>query len=144
MIFFFIFVFRSFCVTWKFVSKLLYETLTNRAIFLEATVVLKLNSYWLKGLLPTTPTIFLQRRQQPRSFFRAVVHSTPQRGKIISVVGNSAEKIHELKLERFLPRCHLKRRKMIDVVDNNVEHFSELWATTQNSIISFLWTSLFF
>jgi hypothetical protein len=49
----------------------------------------------ISALLSTT--IFPQCRQQRRSFFRAVVNNA----EIIGVVGNNAEKAHELKLEHF-------------------------------------------
>jgi hypothetical protein len=68
-------------------------------------------------MLATTPIIF------PRC--------GPKRGKITGVLGNNAEKKHELELKQFsalLPTM----RKIIGVDGNNVEHFSELWAAQKN------------
>jgi hypothetical protein len=55
---------------------------------------------------------------------------------MIGIVGSIQKNTHELNLEHItalLPTTQ-KKEKMVAVVDNNVEHFSALWATTRENV----------
>jgi hypothetical protein len=84
------------------------------------------NADRFSAVLATTPIIFLR--------------CCPQHGKIIGVVGNSTENIHELKLEQLfalLPttrkndrRCRQQRGTFFRLVGNSAEKRSALCAAT--------------
>jgi hypothetical protein len=88
-------------------------------------------------------TIFPRCCLQCQSFFRGVGDNADQFSTMWTTTwknywhcGSMQENTHELKLEHItalLPTTQ-KKGKMVAVVDNNVEHFSALWATTSKNV----------